>query len=235
MITKNLSLTIGKQQILTDVSVTLAKGKITTFIGKSGAGKTSLLKCLAQLYQHYNGEVVYQGKPLHTLTTQERVRAVGFVFQQFNLFPHLTVLHNCIQPQMVALGLPFDKAQEKALSWLKDLGVAAFKDKYPHQLSGGQQQRVAIARALALEPQVLLFDEPSSALDPHSTKMLANLLKGLNKTGITIGLCSHDIAFIQEMQDRIYMLDGGVVIDTHEVIDGPVSLTSPIGQFMTNG
>jgi ABC-type polar amino acid transport system ATPase subunit len=233
--TKNLKLKIKNKTILDNVSVTVPKGRITTFVGKSGAGKTSLLKCLAHLYHHYSGDILYQDTSITTLTPQQHARTVGFVFQQLNLFPHLTVLQNCTQPQVMALKTPLPKAQEKSLTWLDALGLAEHKDAYPHQLSGGQQQRVAIARALALEPQVLLFDEPSSALDPQNTRDLATLLKDLNKTGITIGLCSHDVTFIKEMLDSVYLIDNGTVIDEHHRMMGTLSPSGPIGTFLDMG
>ncbi len=230
--TKNLSLTIKGKTILNDISVSLPKGRVTSFIGKSGAGKTSLLKCLAHLYPLYNGDIIYHDTPLKLLTAKQRLHAIGFVFQQFNLFPHMTVLQNCVQPQTTVLGVAFKFAEQQALDWLETLGLSPFKDTYPHQLSGGQQQRVAIARALALKPQVLLFDEPSSALDPEGTKSLATLLKDLNKQGITIGLCSHDVTFLNELLNRVYLIDNGTVIDLYDTTTGELPAESPIGNFL---
>ncbi len=230
--TKNVSLTIKNKAILQNVSISLPKGSITTFIGKSGAGKTSLLKCLAQLYQDYQGDILYENKPLNKLTNKQRAHGIGFVFQQYHLFPHMTVMQNCVQPQVTVLGLTAEQAQAKVTLWLEALGLIAHKNAYPQQLSGGQQQRVAIARALVLEPQVLLFDEPSSALDPQSTKELALLLKSLHKKGITIGLCSHDIPFIKDVLDKVYLLEGGMVIDYHQASDGILAPERPIAKFL---
>lgn len=229
--TKNLTLQLKHKTVLNNVSITLPQGAITAFIGQSGAGKTSLLKCLANLYR-YHGDVLYQGNPLKKLTVQQRVHAVGFVFQQFHLFNHMSVLHNCVQPQVVALKIPWQRAEKKALAVLDSLGLLAHAQAYPHQLSGGQQQRVAIARALVLEPKVLLFDEPSSALDPQATKQLAQLLKDLNKKGVTVGLCSHDVAFIKDLSDCVYLVDGGKVVDEYHVVKGILLAESPIGNFL---
>lgn len=231
---KNLSLST----ILKNVSISLPKGRITTLIGKSGAGKTSLLKCFAQLYHNYSGDIYVsiEGdglKSLRELTTQQRVQSVGFVFQQFNLFPHMTVIQNCVQPQVKALGVSLEQAEQRASSWLKILGLLEKKNAYPEQLSGGQQQRVAIARALSLEPKVILFDEPASALDPEGKKSLAVLLKTLNQEGVTIGLCSHDVSFIKELIDRVYLLDAGMIVDEYQINDGPLSIDSPIGKFLS--
>lgn len=232
--TKNLTF----KNILKNITVSLPKGSMTMFIGKSGAGKTSLLKCLAQLYSNYGGDIHVRAsdnfpyKSLKKLTAQERVHAVGFVFQQFNLFPHMTVLQNCVHPQIAALGITLDQAEKKAIYWLEALGLLAHQAVYPSQLSGGQQQRVAIARALVLEPKVLLFDEPSSALDPMGTKALAALLKDLNNKGVTIGLCSHDVSFIKELLDRVYLLEAGTVIDSYQKADGQLVIGSPIEMFL---
>jgi len=233
--TKNVGLTIKHKTIIDNASISLPKGSITAFIGKSGAGKTSLLKCIAQLYTNYSGDIAYQGVSLKTLPPQQRVHAIGYVFQQFNLFPHLTVLENCIQPQLVN-GTSIAAAQKKADDLLDALDLAPFKKSYPSALSGGQQQRVAIARALALEPQVLLFDEPSSALDPQSTQALASLLKNLNQKGITIGFCSHDVSFIKNLLDRVYLLENGKIIDQYQATDSQMPPTSsPIGYFLSHG
>ena len=230
--TKKLNLTFKNKKILDNISIHLQQGKITTFIGKSGAGKTSLLKCLGQLFQFYSGEILYKDKQIKSLSGQQRANTIGFVFQQFHLFPHLTVLQNCVQPQVVVLGLSQSIAEERTTTWLKSMGLLELKNAYPNKLSGGQQQRVAIVRALVLQPQVLLFDEPSSSLDPQSTRDLAELLKSLNKSGITIGLCSHDIAFIKTLMDKVYMLEDGMVIDEYCLQNGPLTLESRIGHFL---
>jgi ABC-type polar amino acid transport system ATPase subunit len=134
---------------------------------------------------------------------------------------------------VTVLGLTHEQAEQKANYWLDALGLSAQKDAYPSQLSGGQQQRVAIARALVLEPKVLLFDEPSSSLDPHGTKLLAALLKDLNKKGITIGLSSHDVSFVKELLDRVYLLDDGMVISAYQKTEGPLLSSSLIGNFLS--
>jgi ABC-type polar amino acid transport system ATPase subunit len=230
IITKQLSLTLNKKNILHDVSISLSRGRITTFVGPSGSGKTSLLKCLANVYSHYTGTITSNGKTLAELAPQERAQTVGFVFQQFNLFPHLTVLENCVQPRMVVLKTPRLVAEQHAINILTKLDLAHIQDRHPFQLSGGQQQRVAIARALMLEPKVLLMDEPSSALDPHNTQQLGMLLKQLNLEGLTIGLCSHDSAFISTLIDQVYLIENGTIIETYESTHGPMPHT--IGSFL---
>ena len=205
----NITLEIDKKKILNNVSFEIPKGKITAFIGPSGAGKTSLLKCVANLYSHYTGTLLFQGVPIRELSDKERAHSIGFIFQQFNLFPHMTVLQNCCKPLQLLYKLSSHDAEAKALRVLESLGMGMFKDAYPAKLSGGQQQRVAIARALCLEPQLLLFDEPSSALDPQSTKMLATLMVELCKNGVTIALSSHDMNLVSDIADNVYYLEDG--------------------------
>jgi ABC-type polar amino acid transport system ATPase subunit len=216
---ENLNLTYPAQKsrksvtVLKNVSFTVERGRITSFIGKSGAGKTSLLKCIAQLVTFYKGKILFKGKPLKSLTLRERASCVGFVFQQFNLFPHMTVLENCMHPLFAVFKMTKVQAEEKAREVLKQLAMENFCSAHPSQLSGGQQQRVAIARALCLNPEVLLFDEPTSALDPESTKSLQRLLHNLCEKGITIVLSSHDMPFIKSVLDRVYFLENGQIVD----------------------
>src|ERR1700722_19601096 len=151
----------GLKPILNDVSFTLERGRITTFMGPSGAGKTTLLRCIANLLPDYAGEIVCNGVNLKQLCPAERATTIGCVLQQFHLFPHISVLKNCTLALMTVLHIAKEEAEEKAAMHLKELGMGAFTSVFPAQLSGGQQQRVAIARALALQPKVLLLDEPS--------------------------------------------------------------------------
>lgn len=231
--TKNVSLQIGDKTILNNVSCEVAKQRITAFIGHSGAGKTSLLKCIANLNVAYEGTITHDGTPITGLTAQQRVHAIGFVFQQFNLFPHMTVLQNCMHPMIAVLGIDSEKAQAKALLTLKSLGMDFYKDSYPSKLSGGQQQRVAIARALCLDPKVLLFDEPTSALDPQSTKTLQVLLKDLIKTGVTIALSSHDMAFVLGVMDKVYFMSDGQIVEAYDVTVGS-EMPPQINAFLEN-
>lgn len=203
----------GDKTVLRDVSFEIPKGRITSFIGKSGAGKTSLLMCVANLNSHYEGQLTFEGKAIKDFTDKQRVKHIGFVAQQFNLFPHMTVWQNCMHPMTTVLGMSEREAEEKAYQVLKALDMSEHKTKHPSKLSGGQQQRVAIARALCMEPEVLLFDEPTSALDPESTKSLQELLKELVKSEVTIALSSHDMPFIKSVLDRVYFLENGKVVD----------------------
>lgn len=209
---KNLSLQLHGKPILNNLNVAIAKGRITIFIGSSGAGKTSLIKSIAHVYTHYTGDVFLCGQNVKQLSAQQRAQAMGFVFQHGYLFPHLTVLENCVQPQVIN-GIDHAVAHENALQQLEQLHIAQLAFAYPTHLSGGQQQRVAIARALCLQPKVLFLDEPSSALDPQNTKLLSILLKNLNESGVAIALCSHDVLLVKELLDYVYLLEHGAVIE----------------------
>ncbi len=231
--TNKVSLHIGDKTILNNASCEVAKQRITAFIGHSGAGKTSLLKCIANLNAGYSGTITYEGMPIINLSAEQRVHAIGFVFQQFNLFPHMTVLQNCMHPMTAVLGFDMSTAQAKALATLKSLGIEMLKDAYPAKLSGGQQQRVAIARVLCLDPKVLLFDEPTSALDPKSTKTLQLLLKELVKVGVTIALSSHDMAFVQGVMDKVYFMSDGQIIEVYDVTTGS-EIPPQINAFLKN-
>ncbi len=167
------------QPALFNVSFTIPRGRITAFIGKSGSGKTSLFKCITHLNIPYTGTITYKDSDLSQLSPKQRASIVGFVSQQFDLFPHLSVLQNCIQPLQVVRGISKKEATDIAFKVLSQLDIDALKDTYPAQLSGGQQQRVAIARVLCFDPDVLLFDEPTSALDPQNTSTIAQIMKDL--------------------------------------------------------
>jgi polar amino acid transport system ATP-binding protein len=175
-----------------------------------------LLKCFANLYTDYQGELEILGNSIKTLPNTERIKLIGFVSQQFNLFPHMTVLENCTHPLIHVLGLEKNAAIAKAMLLLKQLEIETQIEKYPAQLSGGQQQRVAIARALGLEPKILLFDEPTSALDPESTRVFEKILKALVKQNITIALSSHDMNFVNSVLDVVYFMQDGKIVDSYD-------------------
>ena len=199
---KNISLKIKGKKILKNLSFEVPKGRLAAFIGKSGAGKTSLLKCLGGLLFH-EGIVLCEGEK-------------GFVFQQYHLFPHMTVLENCLHPLQKVMKWPRDSAQAQAETVLKTFGMELYQHVYPSQLSGGQQQRVAIARAMCLEPQVLLFDEPTAALDPENTKLFLEMLKKLQKKGVTILVSSHDQALLRGILDKVYFMEAGEITETYD-------------------
>lgn len=209
----NLSLQRSNQTVLKNINLTIKPNRITLLIGKSGAGKTSLLRCLAQLETTYQGNCTINEKNIQTMTRQERSQTIGFVSQQFNLFPHLTVLENCMQPLLINKKYTKKEAQKEAEKMLTQIDMFTYKNAYPNELSGGQQQRVAIARALGLKPSFLLLDEPTSALDPENSSILALLLQMLCAQQSTIVIVSQDVNFIRMVGDIIYLFENGLLID----------------------
>ena len=213
--------------VLNQVSFEIKPGRMTTFMGQSGAGKTTLLKCVANLHEQYDGEITCLGKSLKAFTHAERASTIGFVAQQFHLFPHLSVLQNC------TYALSSSKEKEKEVQEiLQFLGLDHCIHAYPSQLSGGQQQRAAIARALALKPRVLLLDEPTSALDPESKKSLETLLIDLKVRGIAIALSSHDMPFIRKVMDYVYFMEQGELIEEWDRENDCLSSKKKIKQFL---
>ena len=203
----------GSAHVLRDVSTHFDAGKVTVILGASGSGKSTLLRMLNRLETHDSGRIVVDGIEVDDSHQHlDRLRAeVGMVFQQFNLFPHLTVLQNvALAPRRVR---KTDKAQAEAqaLVLLDRVGMKAHAYKHPFQLSGGQQQRVAIARALAMQPRVILFDEPTSALDPEMVKEVLDVMKSLAASGMTMIVVTHEMGFAREVADRVLFLDRGCI------------------------
>lgn len=212
VIVNNVSVIINNKKILQSVSCSLLAGRITLLIGKSGSGKTTLLKSLINLMPASQGSITIDGKQLKNMSSKERSETIGYVFQDFNLFPHLTVLENCIDPLLVH-NYSLNEAKKIAREILQELDMISFIDKYALELSGGQQQRVAIVRALCLKPKVLLLDEPTASLDPFNTEILIGILKRLAAQGLTIGLSSQDMNFINKIFDRVYYIENGVITE----------------------
>lgn len=214
---KNLQLSYNKNLILQDIFCNIQPGRISTFIGTSGAGKTTLLKTVAGLNPIPLKTIFLEGQDISTMTEQERSEKIGFVFQSFNLFWHMTVLENCMDPLLIKK-TPFKIAQKIAQEKLELLGMLEFKDAYPKQLSGGQQQRVAIARALCLNPAILVLDEPTASLDPINTNILVTILKNLAQSGITIITSSQDMSFVNKIFDQVYFMQNGKIIEYCDTI-----------------
>lgn len=219
---EKIHLAFKGKTILNGLSFQIKAGRLTAFIGKSGVGKTSLMKCLGGLLK-YEGEIQVEGKDLQTLSASERTESIGFVFQQYHLFPHMTVLKNVSHPLRTALKMSPKKADERASEILEQMGLKDFLSAYPSELSGGQQQRVAIARALALRPKVLLFDEPSAALDPENTNNFISIVKELLKKGIAVVLSSHDRSLLRGLFDRVYFMEEGQIVEEHDGVIGKKS------------
>ncbi|MBT4595026.1 amino acid ABC transporter ATP-binding protein [bacterium] len=200
----------SERYALKNISFKLEPGTCNLFIGRSGSGKTTLLKCLANLIRSYEGTIEYSGSQIKKMTSLERASSVGFVAQLFNLFPHMTVLENCVHPQCHVFGKAPEEAKTLALKNLSDLGIEALADRHPSALSGGQLQRVAIARALSSNTKILLMDEPTSALDPASIRDLVSIIAKLQNKGVTLVISSHNMEFVRDMlPSQIFLMEDG--------------------------
>ncbi|MDX6711655.1 MAG: polar amino acid transport system ATP-binding protein [Blastocatellia bacterium] len=219
----------GQNTVLNNATFQIQDGQLTTVLGPSGCGKSTLLRCLNRLERFDRGrlrigdvEVVgTEEKQLSTSEEKELTRRlrerVGIVFQNFNLFPHLTVLDNCVQAPMIVKRMDRKSAEEIARQYLDKVGLGEKVDFYPAQLSGGQQQRVAIARALTMEPEVILFDEPTSALDPQLIQGVAKMLRALDDLGKTLVVVSHDMNFARRISDQVIFFEGGHAVEAGTV------------------
>jgi general L-amino acid transport system ATP-binding protein len=205
----------GQFHVLKDIDLSVRRGEKIVVLGPSGSGKSTLIRCINRLEEHQEGRVLVEGIELTDgLKSIEQVRRnVGMVFQQFNLFPHLTVLENLTLAPVWVQRLPKAQAEEKAMQQLKRVRIADQANKYPGQLSGGQQQRVAIARALCLTPKVMLFDEPTSALDPEMVKEVLDVIAELAEQGMTMLCVTHEMQFARAVADRVIFMDQGQIIE----------------------
>ncbi|MDM8243509.1 amino acid ABC transporter ATP-binding protein [Limosilactobacillus vaginalis] len=209
---KNLKKSFGNRVILDDVNLTVKDDEILCIVGPSGAGKTTLLRCITGLDTPDSGEFLIDGKPFDTQGTGASDRVIGVVFQDFNLFPNLSVMENITLAPTMVLKQPKNEAVKKAQELLAELGLSTKGNLYPWQLSGGQKQRVAIARALAMKPKILCYDEPTSALDPNLRQDVANIILSLKKGGVTQLVVTHDLDFAEEIADdllKVNPLDQG--------------------------
>ncbi|NLL31042.1 MAG: amino acid ABC transporter ATP-binding protein [Clostridiales bacterium] len=211
----NLHKYFGENEVLKGINENIKQGEVVVVIGPSGSGKSTFLRCLNLLEVPTKGEIVFKGQNITDKKTDiNKVREkMGMVFQQFNLFPHKTVLENITIAPITVKGLSKEKAEEKARELLKKVGLLDKENAYPASLSGGQKQRIAIARALAMEPEVLLFDEPTSALDPEMVGEVLNVMKDLAKEGMTMVVVTHEMGFAKEVGDRIIFMDGGNIVE----------------------
>jgi len=204
----------GAAHVLKDVSTCFFEREVAVIIGASGSGKSTFLRTLNRLEKHDGGRIVVDGIELNdSVKNLDAIRReVGMVFQQFNLFPHLSVLDNVTLAPRKVRGTPAAKARQEAMELLTRVGLEDHALKHPHQLSGGQQQRVAIARSLAMQPKVMLFDEPTSALDPEMIKEVLDVMKDLAREGMTMIIVTHEMTFAREVGDRILFFDHGQLL-----------------------
>ena len=200
---------------LKDIDVSVSEGEVVVIIGPSGSGKSTLLRTINQLERHDSGRIIVDGTELtDDMRTLAKIRAeTGMVSQQFNLFPHLTVMRNItLAPQKVR-HMPLREAEEQALQLLERVGIPEQADKFPGQLSGGQQQRVAIARALAMNPKLMMFDEPTSALDPEMINEVLKAMGELAESGMTMICVTHEMGFARNVADRVIFMDEGEIVE----------------------
>ncbi|HEX6354043.1 amino acid ABC transporter ATP-binding protein [Actinophytocola sp.] len=218
VLVEHLTKSFDGRVVLDDVHLRVESGTIVSIIGQSGGGKTTLLRCVNMLERpdraelRVAGETVFSGGQLVCRDLAALRRKVGMVFQRFNLFPHLTAVENVVLGQVRA-GVPEKTALRQAVELLRRVGLAHRALAYPEQMSGGEQQRVAIARALALKPEVLLFDEPTSSLDPESTGEVLRVMRELAADGMTMILVTHELPFAREVSDWTVFVDGGRIIE----------------------
>ena len=205
----------GDLHVLNDVNLKVSKSEKIVICGPSGSGKSTLIRCINRLEEHQKGEIIVEGTELtNDSRSIERIRGeVGMVFQQFNLFPHLSILDNCTLAPIWVRKTPKVQAIEKAMEYLKRVQIDDQAYKYPSQLSGGQQQRAAIARALCMEPRIMLFDEPTSALDPEMIKEVLDVMVGLAEGGMTMIVVTHEMGFAKEVADKIIFMDEGQIVE----------------------
>ncbi|AFZ30405.1 amino acid ABC transporter ATP-binding protein [Gloeocapsa sp. BRSZ] len=205
----------NKFHVLRGVSLNVHRGEVVVIMGPSGSGKSTFIRTFNALEEYQQGKIEIDGIELsHDLRNIDAIRKeVGMVFQQFNLFPHLTVLNNVTLAPIWVRRWPKKRAEEVAMQLLERVGILGQAHKYPGQLSGGQQQRVAIARALAMQPKIMLFDEPTSALDPEMVREVLDVMRSLARSGMTMVVVTHEVGFAREVADRIVLMDGGVIVE----------------------
>lgn len=218
----NLSKSFGSDEVLKDICLTIDKGQVLGVIGPSGSGKSTLLRCINNLEFPTSGTIRINGKLAYRdesgkVFSENEISAtrskVGMVFQHFNLFPHMTVLQNVYSGPKYVLGLNEKQFRLEAIELLESVGLAEKRNQYPEQLSGGQQQRVGIARALAMKPDVMLFDEVTSALDPELVGDVLGVLRTLAEKGMTMIVVTHEMGFVRQVADHVIFMDEGQIIE----------------------
>jgi len=222
---QNIRKSFGDVHVLRDITLSVDAGEVVSIIGPSGSGKSTLLRCATFLEKVDSGEIRYEGEAAVTTDAYgnahyappDALRALkryyGLVFQQFNLFPHYSVLKNISDAPISVQKREKHEVRETAMELLRKMGLEDKAECYPYQLSGGQQQRVAIARALAMRPEILFFDEPTSALDPELTGEVLKVIKQLAEEKMTMVVVTHEMPFARAVSDRVIFMDGGVIVE----------------------
>ena len=213
--TVDLRKDFGDLKVLKGINEKIIKGEVVSIIGPSGGGKSTFLRCLNLLEEPTGGKVIFEGNVLDPKSTNLDLhrQKIGMVFQQFNVFPHLSVMDNITLAPVLEKKVPKDQAEKEALELLRTVGLADKANEYPRKLSGGQKQRLAIVRAMAMHPDVMLFDEPTSALDPEMVKDVLDVIKKLAESGMTCVIVTHEMGFAREISDRVLFIDDGIIAE----------------------
>jgi polar amino acid transport system ATP-binding protein len=223
---EGLTKNFGQLQVLRGIDCSVQASEVVCVIGPSGSGKSTFLRCVNGLEEATGGRVLVRGVSVHDNSTDiDALRSeIGMVFQRFNLFPHKTVLDNITLAPTKVRGVPFDEARRRAHDLLVKVGLLDKINAYPNQLSGGQQQRVAIARALAMQPAIMLFDDPTSALDPEMVGEVLGVMQTLAEEGMTMIVVSHEMGFARRVANRVLFMDEGMIVEEGtpaEIFDTP--------------
>jgi len=211
--TENLVKSFGDLEVLKGISTSIRKGEVVSIIGPSGGGKSTFLRCLNLLEEPTSGKVYFKGECVNEgkINVQAYRQKIGMVFQNFNVFPHITVMDNITITPITEKNIPKNEAEEEAMELLRSVGLEDKANEYPNKLSGGQKQRLAIVRAMAMHPEIMLFDEPTSALDPEMVKEVLEIIGKLAKSGMTTVIVTHEMAFAREVSDRVLFISDGVI------------------------
>jgi polar amino acid transport system ATP-binding protein len=218
---QNLGKKFGDMEVLKDISVDIYKGDVVCVIGPSGSGKSTFLRCLNRLEEPSGGHILFEGTDIVDKKTDidKHRQKMGMVFQQFNLFPHMTILKNLTLAPIKLQGKSSNEAEEQALKLLDKVGLKDRANAYPNQLSGGQKQRIAIVRALCMNPDVMLFDEPTSALDPEMVGEVLNVMRELAEEKMTMVVVTHEMGFAREVATRVMFMDGGYFLEENKPVE----------------
>jgi polar amino acid transport system ATP-binding protein len=223
---RQLRKSFGPREVLAGIDLTIDRGEVVVLIGPSGSGKSTLLRCLNKLERPTSGQILIEGVEVTNdpRTLRQLRRRVGMVFQSFNLFPHMTALQNVMEAPRTVLHLPREDSEAQAMKLLGKVGLSSRVHQYPATLSGGEQQRVSIARALAMKPDVMLFDEVTSALDPERVGDVLTVMKELADEGMTMVVVTHEMGFAERVASRVIFADQGNIVEAntpHEIFHNP--------------
>ena len=212
---KDVHKSFGELEVLKGVTFDVMKGEVICIIGPSGSGKSTLIRCVNALNDIQSGSIKVEGVEVNDPKLDKLAlrRKVGMVFQQYNLFPHKTAIQNIMMAPIQVLNQDPKEVEERARSLIKKVRLEGKENSFPGELSGGQQQRIAIARSLAMEPNIMLFDEITAALDPETVKEVLVTIKDLAQDGMTCCLVTHEMGFAKEIADHIYFTDRGIIVE----------------------